>query len=68
MNYVSTRGSTPEQAFAPIQRIGGETGWYAYDWLWNLRGFLDLNLVDILFLAACLKNLIVLFIKNIGKK
>jgi hypothetical protein len=32
----------PEQAFAPIRRIGGETGWYAYDWLWRLRGFLDL--------------------------
>jgi len=32
----------PEAAFAPIRRIGGETGWYAYDWLWRLRGFLDL--------------------------
>jgi uncharacterized protein YbjT (DUF2867 family) len=32
----------PQQAFAPIRRIGGETGWYAYDWLWQLRGFLDL--------------------------
>lgn len=32
----------PEEAFAPIRRIGGETGWYAYDWLWRLRGFLDL--------------------------
>jgi uncharacterized protein YbjT (DUF2867 family) len=33
---------SPEEAFAPIRRIGGETGWYAYDWLWRLRGFLDL--------------------------
>jgi hypothetical protein len=32
----------PEEAFAPIRRIGGRTGWYAYDWLWRLRGFLDL--------------------------
>jgi hypothetical protein len=32
----------PEEAFAPIRRIGGDTGWYAYDWLWRLRGFLDL--------------------------
>jgi uncharacterized protein YbjT (DUF2867 family) len=32
----------PEEAFAPIRRIGGKTGWYAYDWLWRLRGFLDL--------------------------
>ncbi len=32
----------PEQAFAPIQRIGGENGWYYGDWLWSLRGFMDL--------------------------
>ena len=32
----------PEQAFAPIRRIGGRTGWYYGDWLWSLRGFLDL--------------------------
>jgi uncharacterized protein YbjT (DUF2867 family) len=32
----------PPQAFEPIRRIGGETGWYAYNWLWHLRGFLDL--------------------------
>jgi uncharacterized protein YbjT (DUF2867 family) len=32
----------PEEAFAPIRRIGGDTGWYAYDGLWRLRGFLDL--------------------------
>jgi uncharacterized protein YbjT (DUF2867 family) len=31
-----------DEAFAPIRRIGGTTGWYAYDWLWRLRGFLDL--------------------------
>lgn len=34
--------ATPEAAFAPIQRIGGASGWYAYDWLWRVRGFLDL--------------------------
>lgn len=32
----------PERAFAPIRRIGGSTGWYGYDWLWRLRGALDL--------------------------
>jgi len=32
----------PDAAFAPIARIGGETGWYFADWLWRLRGFLDL--------------------------
>ncbi|MDG2304001.1 MAG: SDR family oxidoreductase [Candidatus Binatia bacterium] len=29
-------------AFAPIQRIGGRTGWYYGDWLWAVRGALDL--------------------------
>jgi uncharacterized protein YbjT (DUF2867 family) len=32
----------PELAFRPIEKIGGETGWYAWNWLWRLRGFLDL--------------------------
>ncbi len=32
----------PEQAFEPIQRIGGANGWYYGDWLWRLRGALDL--------------------------
>lgn len=32
----------PEQAFAPIRRIGGRTGWYYGNWLWSVRGFLDL--------------------------
>jgi len=33
---------SPEAAFAPIRRIGGRTGWYYGNWLWSLRGFLDL--------------------------
>lgn len=33
---------SPEAAFAPIRRIGGKTGWYYGDWLWSLRGLLDL--------------------------
>jgi uncharacterized protein YbjT (DUF2867 family) len=32
----------PAEEFAPIRRIGGRAGWYAFDWLWRLRGFLDL--------------------------
>ena len=32
----------PEAAFRPIQRIGGDTGWYAWNGLWRLRGFLDM--------------------------
>jgi hypothetical protein len=31
----------PEEAFAPIQHIGGTTGWYAANWFWRLRGFID---------------------------
>jgi len=32
----------PEAAFAPIQQIGGKTGWYYATWLWHIRGWLDL--------------------------
>ena len=32
----------PAQAFTPIRRIGGATGWYFAGSLWWLRGFLDL--------------------------
>lgn len=32
----------PADAFEPIRRIGGDEGWYYGDWLWRLRGFLDL--------------------------
>jgi hypothetical protein len=32
----------PQCAFEPILRIGGASGWYAFNWLWTLRGFLDL--------------------------
>ena len=31
-----------EQAFTPIRRIGGDVGWYYGNWLWKIRGFLDL--------------------------
>jgi len=32
----------PEAAFDPIACIGGERGWYAFDTLWDIRGFLDI--------------------------
>jgi uncharacterized protein YbjT (DUF2867 family) len=32
----------PEIAFDVIQRIGGDQGWYCADFLWRLRGFIDL--------------------------
>jgi hypothetical protein len=31
-----------DAAFAPIARIGGANGWYKYNYLWKLRGILDL--------------------------
>jgi uncharacterized protein YbjT (DUF2867 family) len=34
--------ASPAEAFAPIQRIGGRTGWYFGDVLWHLRGAIDL--------------------------
>ncbi|HWD00171.1 MAG TPA: SDR family oxidoreductase [Candidatus Sulfopaludibacter sp.] len=33
---------SPDQAFAPVRRIGGQTGWYFGNWLWRVRGLLDL--------------------------
>jgi hypothetical protein len=32
----------PDEAFRPIARIGGNTGWYYGNRLWRLRGLLDL--------------------------
>jgi uncharacterized protein YbjT (DUF2867 family) len=34
----------PPRVFAAVERIGGRNGWYAYDWLWRLRGAVDLLL------------------------
>lgn len=31
----------PAQAFAPVRRIGGHTGWYFANRLWKVRGSLD---------------------------
>jgi len=31
----------PARAFAAIERIGGVHGWYAVNWLWQVRGWLD---------------------------
>jgi uncharacterized protein YbjT (DUF2867 family) len=33
--------SAPASTFRAIRRIGGATGWYYADWLWQLRGLLD---------------------------
>jgi uncharacterized protein YbjT (DUF2867 family) len=31
-----------EIVFKHIERIGGDNGWYAWNWLWRVRGFIDL--------------------------
>ncbi len=33
---------SPTEAFRPIQRIGGEQGWYYANFLWRIRGWIDL--------------------------
>lgn len=33
--------AAPAQAFAPVRRIGGATGWYFLNLLWKVRGWLD---------------------------
>jgi uncharacterized protein YbjT (DUF2867 family) len=40
-SWVLRVGLEPDDAFAPIQRIGGSNGWYAVNWFWRLRGLLD---------------------------
>ncbi len=37
--YVNT---TTAKAFRPVRRIGGRNGWYFANWLWRLRGAIDL--------------------------
>lgn len=31
----------PDRAFAPIEQIGGERGWYYGNWMWYVRGLVD---------------------------
>ena len=33
--------AVPEEVWDPIENIGGQTGWYAADFLWSLRGLAD---------------------------
>lgn len=33
---------SPAAAFATVRRIGGANGWYYANWLWRLRGVIDL--------------------------
>jgi len=33
---------SPPMAYRPIERLGGKAGWYYGNWLWRIRGILDL--------------------------
>jgi uncharacterized protein YbjT (DUF2867 family) len=35
-------GAAAESVFTVIERMGGSSGWYYANWLWTVRGFLDL--------------------------
>jgi uncharacterized protein YbjT (DUF2867 family) len=41
-SYAVTVPSPPDKLFESIERIGGQNGWYYADWLWRLRGWIDL--------------------------
>ena len=32
----------PATVFAAVESIGGNNGWFSFDWLWRLRGFIDI--------------------------
>ncbi|MCP5115254.1 MAG: SDR family oxidoreductase, partial [bacterium] len=38
---TATVSGPPENAFRPIRRIGGASGWYYANWLWRIRGLVD---------------------------
>lgn len=39
--YRAYLKATPEEVWEPVHRIGGNTGYYFADLLWNIRGVLD---------------------------
>lgn len=45
-HFIDTRAlaihASPAAAFRAVLRVGGQNGWYYGDWLWKLRGLLDL--------------------------
>jgi uncharacterized protein YbjT (DUF2867 family) len=39
---IARTSASPNIAFEPIRRLGGRNGWYYANWLWRVRGFIDL--------------------------
>jgi len=40
--YQKTVLESIQDPFKPVQEIGGQNGWYFWNFLWTLRGFIDL--------------------------
>ncbi|MDO9632772.1 MAG: SDR family oxidoreductase [Humidesulfovibrio sp.] len=40
-DYAATLEADPARVWDAVQRIGGDTGWYAGNLLWRVRGFVD---------------------------
>jgi len=40
-DYDVTLDLAPSAVWTAVRRIGGDTGWYAGDFLWRVRGFVD---------------------------
>ena len=40
-DYAATLDAPPAQVWEAVVRIGGDTGWYAGDLLWRVRGLAD---------------------------
>lgn len=40
-DYAATLDAAPARVWETVQRIGGDTGWYAGNLLWRVRGFVD---------------------------
>lgn len=38
---VELGGISPQKVFETISSVGGETGWFGYEFLWKIRGFVD---------------------------
>ena len=38
---TATTDASVEQVFAALCSLGGDTGWHSGEWLWRLRGFID---------------------------
>jgi len=41
ISYSITLRTSPEEIWHTLVEIGGETGWYYANWIWQLRGLMD---------------------------